>query len=192
MLHLIANNKLTIQGVNDMYAQEYIDYLVHFHGDRDYFECHEILEEYWKKIDPGNKESILVGFILLAVSSYHHRRNNFSGAKRTLIKATEIFRRQDQQIHSFGLEKESFFELMEEVLKQIEAQKPYDSMNLPISDNQLLESCIRTCRMKGYTWGTKSDLTNNELIDRHSTRDRSDVIQERMQSLKNKQNKSRE
>ena len=24
---------------------KYIDFLVHFHGDRDYFECHEILEE---------------------------------------------------------------------------------------------------------------------------------------------------
>ncbi|PAD68333.1 hypothetical protein CHH83_14265, partial [Bacillus sp. 7586-K] len=34
-----------------MYDQEYIDFLVHFHCDRDYFECHEILEEHWKK-DP--------------------------------------------------------------------------------------------------------------------------------------------
>ncbi|MDZ5471143.1 DUF309 domain-containing protein (plasmid) [Bacillus sp. 31A1R] len=175
-----------------MYAQEYIDYLVHFHGDRDYFECHEILEEYWKKVDRGNKESILVGFILLAVSTYHHRRNNFSGAVRTLIKATEIFKKQEQKIHSFGLDKEGFFILIQERLKLMEAQKPYDSMNLPIGDAQLIEACIRTCRMKGFTWGTESDLTNEELIHRHSTRDRSDVIQERMQSLKNKQNKSRE
>ena len=31
-----------------MYPTEYIQFLIHFHGDYDYFECHEILEEYWK------------------------------------------------------------------------------------------------------------------------------------------------
>lgn len=33
-----------------MYPPEYIEFLYHFHCDRDYFECHEILEELWKKI----------------------------------------------------------------------------------------------------------------------------------------------
>ncbi|MFZ3196347.1 MAG: DUF309 domain-containing protein, partial [Bacillus mycoides] len=27
-----------------MYPTEYIQFLIHFHGDYDYFECHEILE----------------------------------------------------------------------------------------------------------------------------------------------------
>lgn len=31
-----------------MYPTEYIQFLIHFHGDYDYFECHEILEGYWK------------------------------------------------------------------------------------------------------------------------------------------------
>ena len=63
------------------FPQKYIEYLVHFHGDRDYFECHEILEEYWKKIDNGNKESIWVGLIQLAVANYHHRRKNLTVPK---------------------------------------------------------------------------------------------------------------
>ncbi|MEH7501602.1 DUF309 domain-containing protein, partial [Neobacillus drentensis] len=29
-----------------MYPTEYIQFLAHFHGDRDYFECHELLEDY--------------------------------------------------------------------------------------------------------------------------------------------------
>lgn len=32
-----------------MYPEAYIEYLAEFHGSRDYFECHELLEEHWKK-----------------------------------------------------------------------------------------------------------------------------------------------
>ena len=45
-----------------MYSQAYIDYLVHFHGDRDYFECHELLEEHWKKTKEDT--AILFGLAL--------------------------------------------------------------------------------------------------------------------------------
>ncbi len=38
-----------------MYPNAYLDYLVYFHGHRDYFECHEVLEEYWKKDQAGKK-----------------------------------------------------------------------------------------------------------------------------------------
>lgn len=37
-----------------MYPAEYLEYLVYFHADRDYFECHEILEEYWKEQGMNN------------------------------------------------------------------------------------------------------------------------------------------
>ncbi|WP_460291943.1 DUF309 domain-containing protein, partial [Bacillus cereus] len=39
-----------------MYPTEYIQFLIHFHGDYDYFECHEILEEYWKTKPRGNRD----------------------------------------------------------------------------------------------------------------------------------------
>ena len=44
-----------------MYPTEYIQFLIHFHGDYDYFECHEILEEYWKTKPRGNRDHYLVG-----------------------------------------------------------------------------------------------------------------------------------
>lgn len=88
-----------------MYPKEYIQFLAHFHGDRDYFECHELLEDYWKKTDSGNKDSIWVGLILVAVSSYHHRRSNFIGAKRTLEKAMHIFEFQADSLTKLGLDK---------------------------------------------------------------------------------------
>ena len=86
-----------------MYPSEYIQFLAHFHGDRDYFECHELLEDYWKKTDSRNKNSIWVGFILLSVSLYHHRRNNFSGAQRTLATAIKFFELQPDTLTKLGV-----------------------------------------------------------------------------------------
>ncbi|MER2115318.1 MAG: DUF309 domain-containing protein, partial [Solibacillus isronensis] len=33
----------------------FIDYCAYFNGNNDYFECHEVLEEYWKEIAPREK-----------------------------------------------------------------------------------------------------------------------------------------
>jgi uncharacterized protein len=168
---------------DSLYPHEYIQYLIYFHGNRDYFECHEVLEEYWKKADPRNKDSIWVGLILLAVSTYHHRRNNFKGAKRTLEKAMHIFISQIPSVTKLGLHAEILQETLAERLKKIETGQAYSSFNLPISDPGLLETCISACKQIGFQWEKESDTTNDSLIHRHKLRDRSDVILERMNSL---------
>jgi predicted metal-dependent hydrolase len=167
-----------------LYPKEYIQFLAHFHGDRDYFECHEILEEYWKKNDVRNKNSIWVGLILLAVSTYHHRRNNFTGAKRTLEKAITIFKTQSFFLTKLSLDPHLLQVLVKERLSIITKQQRYNSFNLPISDQALLELCRRYCEQNGLVWGKDSDLANDHLVHRHVLRDRTSVIEERIQSLK--------
>lgn len=170
-----------------MYPKEYIQYLVHFHCTRDYFECHELLEEYWKQTDKNNKRSILVAFILLSVSAYHHRRENFSGAWRTLKKAKAIFAEKEKEIPAFGIDSKALLQLIEKKLKQIENKKKYESFQLPIADKGLLKKCIEQCNKKGYAWGAESNLSDKQLVHRHKERDRSGVIREREEALKLKQ-----
>lgn len=167
-----------------MFPKEYIQFLAHFHGDRDYFECHEILEEYWKKNDVKNKNSIWVGLILLAVSAYHHRRNNFNGAKRTLEKAITIFKTQPESVIKLGLDPHLLQDILTSRLSNITNQQRYISFNLPIWDQALLDLCRRYCKQNGFVWGMNSDLTNEHLVHRHILRDRTSVIEERNQSLK--------
>lgn len=59
------------------YDPLYLAYLVYFNRDRDYFECHEVLEELWlaKQRDPLYKALLQV-----AVGLYHCRNNNMRGA----------------------------------------------------------------------------------------------------------------
>ncbi|MFB6465945.1 DUF309 domain-containing protein [Cytobacillus sp. Hz8] len=174
-----------------MFPKEYIEFLVHFHGDRDYFECHEILEEYWKTSTPQDKSSIWVGFILLSVSLYHHRRQNFSGALRTIEKAIHIFLTKADQLERLGINQEQFLSLIRSRREEIEAGQCYQSMNLPIIDQNLTNQCFSLCQEKGIIWGTQSDLANEALIHRHSQRDRTSVILERNFALeKRKKNRS--
>lgn len=170
-------------GVDQLYPIEYIQYLIHFHGDRDYFECHEILEDYWKKQDYGNKKSIWVGFIQLAVSAYHHRRGNFDGAKKTMEKAIAIFSHEKKAVNHLGLNNELFFFILDERFSQIEHKINYESFNFPISDPSLIQRCKSLCKEQGLVWCSKSDLSNHNLLHRHILRDRTGVIQERLNAL---------
>ncbi|WP_174734064.1 DUF309 domain-containing protein [Mesobacillus harenae] len=171
-----------------MYPQQYIEYLIHFHGSRDYFECHELLEEYWKETDKGNKNSVYVALILLAVSAYHHRRGNFPGAIRTLEKSLSIFQQTKPDTARLGLDEQDLEKLLDSKMQDLRAETPYKSFNLPISDERLLNTCKMESIRMGYIWLKESDMANEDILNRHSSRDRSEVINDRLKALKLKRN----
>ncbi|MBO8154899.1 MAG: DUF309 domain-containing protein [Bacillaceae bacterium] len=150
-----------------MFDEAYIEYLVHFHCTRDYFECHEILEERWKQELPLDRESIWVAFIQLAVALYHHRRGNLEGAKRLMKKSINKFQKNDEKIEQFGLNKYEFWTLIDHVERRIMGEKPYVSVSLPIEHPDLLHKLKEKCSEFSCTYPSKSDLTNPELIHRH-------------------------
>jgi uncharacterized protein len=156
-------------------------YLYHFHVDRDYFECHEILEEYWKEHTDQQKDSIWVGLILLAVANYHHRRKNFTGARKTLEKAIQILHTHQQELKSLGFNITELSELLDKHQLAINHSQPYFSYTLPIELNRLdLLNCYSQNEIDKIVWGKDSDLSNTHLVNRHKLRDRTDVINERL------------
>ncbi|PPA71304.1 DUF309 domain-containing protein [Jeotgalibacillus proteolyticus] len=173
------------------YPQSYIDYLVHFHGDRDYFECHEALEEFWKEHTEMDRNSIWVAWIQLAVALYHQRRGNFSGAKRMIEKAFKKFRHHEKQLPEFGMQPALFLEQLQNLTASITAKTPYTSIQLPIDDFYLESTCREQCLKKGFTWGQISDLSDRMITERHRLRDRSDVILLREKELRKRNNKPR-
>ena len=166
------------------YPNEFIQYLSEFHGSRDYFECHEILEEYWKEHLPLDRESVWVGFIQLAVGMYHYRRNNLSGALRTLQKAKQILSKHPHVIEQLGIDSEGLSSLLHNSIHKVQNTDPYTSPSLPIRDPELIRACQVMCKKYGYTWNRESNLSDSSLVNRHSTRDRTEVIQERFDQLK--------
>ncbi|PKG24176.1 DUF309 domain-containing protein [Niallia nealsonii] len=171
-----------------MYPNEYILFLVHFHGDRDYFECHEILEEYWKQVDKANKQSIWVAFILLAVSCYHFRRGNYSGALKTIRKSLHIFQIKNEDINQYGLNKDKLLLTLEELEKQISHLSTFKGFNLPICDEKLEDLCKNKAAELGLLWKDQTPV-DPTIINRHLTRDRKAVLKEREEALFMRQRK---
>lgn len=169
-----------------MYESSYIDYLAHLHGTRDYFECHELLEERWKKDTPLKKDAILVGFIQYAVSQYHYRRKNYKGALRTLEKALAIFSNKGTELKEYGINPAHFQNDLTKLRERIETRKPYQSTNLPINDPSLTKLVEKRCRDFNCSFGNPSNLQDPYLIHKHKNRDRTEVIEERIQALRKK------
>ncbi|WP_078380120.1 DUF309 domain-containing protein [Sutcliffiella halmapala] len=176
-----------------MYPQAYVDFLHYFHCDRDYFECHEVLEEHWKEREANERELHWVGLIQIAVGLYHHRRGNFNGAQKMLKNAVKIINKERTAINKLGLDSEKTVALLSEHIQQVEKKEDYKSFNLPITDSALLTSCMKQAKIQNKHWGSPSDLSNDSLINRHSTRNREDVINERLvQLMKRQQSKEKE
>lgn len=170
------------------YPAAYIDYLVHFHADRDYFECHELLEEHWKMDVPADRKIVWVGLIQIAVSLYHQRRGNYNGAFRMMKSAVRILSDEKEEIQKLGLDDTTLLSSLHTRLTAIQHEMTYESLDLPITDSSLLTLCQQKSKEKGLIWGQRSDLSNNELIHRHKLRDRTSVIAERQKSLHDKRN----
>lgn len=171
-----------------MYPKEYLDYLIYFHAQRDYFECHEILEEYWKKEEnPSLRKKVWVGLIQIAVSLYHQRRKNFSGSLKMMEGALNIFENETDDLERLGLHSASLVEQIKQRIEDIKNRKAYESMTLPLRED-VLEECQQLCQQQQLTWGIPSDVNNEALIHKHTLRDRSDVLEERDRQRKRRRN----
>jgi uncharacterized protein len=166
--------------------EAYVYFLAHFHGTRDYFECHELLEEHWKAESDLRLKGLWHGLIQVAVSIYHERRGNMAGARKMMMMAIE--RVTAEEPGRAGLDKELLLERLEARLLNIQRRVvgeaiPYQDMELPIIDHELLRKAQDVCEEWGVEWNRASPLDELELIHRHTRRDRSDVIEERRKRL---------
>ncbi|MED1204928.1 DUF309 domain-containing protein [Heyndrickxia acidicola] len=168
------------------YPSEYISYLIHFHGDRDYFECHEILEEYWKESNDFNRDSVWVGLIQVAVAFYHYRRRNLKGASRLLTRSRNLLSKKEQDIHHLGLDYPKLLNILDVSIAKLSSGQPYKSIDLPILDSKLLQLCLTECKKNDFQWNMPSDLQNHFIVNRHLVRDRSEIEKMRLVALSQK------
>lgn len=158
-----------------------IEYLVHFNGSRDYFFCHDILEECWKASPIMRKKSLEVGFIQVAVGQYHMRIGNTRGGYKMLHGALEIVEDNLLKIASIGINSEKLANEIRLCLKQ----EDFTEINISIMNEDLLNVVLAECTQRNYIW-KDNDVSDKKIIFKHKTRDRSDVIHARLESLKNK------
>ncbi|WP_163526275.1 DUF309 domain-containing protein [Halobacillus ihumii] len=153
-----------------MYPEAYLEYLAHFHGTRDYFECHEVLEDYWKENDPQNRDSVWVCLIQLAVCQYHFRRKNTTGALTLIMKTLHRLEINRCQLVSLGIDDKLLKKQLVDQKRRLDEGRDYTSLTLPIFDSHLIDEVKQLCTDWGVSFGTPSDLTDLNLIDKHKRR----------------------
>lgn len=171
------------------YPEAYIRYMAEFHGTRDFFECHEIMEEYWKSCGDGPLKPIWLGLIQVAVSRYHERRGNFPGALKMITQACRNL--SEEGLNVIGIDAHEMLRQLSELRRELEdavrgGVKPYRELDLPIRDPELLRQCREACDREGFVWLAPSPYHDASVIHRHKLRDRSAVVEERRRSLEAK------
>jgi predicted metal-dependent hydrolase len=71
------------------YDRLYVAFIYYFNIERDYFECHEVMEELW--LEEGRKP-LYQGLLQLAVGLYHHRNGNVGGAIKLFTQGIDKLR----------------------------------------------------------------------------------------------------
>ncbi|MFD2612118.1 DUF309 domain-containing protein [Paenibacillus gansuensis] len=171
------------------YPEAYVRYLIHFHTDRDYFECHEVLEEFWKEHPEDARSELWVGLIQLAVAMYHERRGNCKGAVKMLSSSfNKLIEQGDVSV--LGLNPDRLSKLMKQRLQSYENRAEdavYRDLELPFMDLQLLKTCRERA---GEDWNAPSRMNVPELVHKHIMRDRTQVIAARAAEMKKRAERS--
>ncbi len=154
------------------YPVPYLEFLAHFHIDHDYFECHELLEEHWKKTD-GTRDSVWVGLIQSAVFLYHYRRGNLNGALRMAQKAINCFYQKPAALVRLGIDPDKLITVIERSLRQMQNGVSFKPIEIPFLDEQLKKELTQFAE-------TFQPETNEYFLShKHKLRDRTEVIKAR-------------
>ncbi|SDN38655.1 DUF309 domain-containing protein [Alkalicoccus daliensis] len=162
------------------YPAEYKLFLAHFHGTRDFFECHEILEEYWLE---QNKETRWLALIQLAVAVYHERQGNLRGSYKLYNKVQHHMLHDKRLFEELSIDAEQLAFLISKRIKGLEENQPYQPLNLPLIDEDLLVECRNIAASWNADWKNDDQNTPADLRFKHRMRDRSEVIAARKASL---------
>ncbi|MCE4957097.1 DUF309 domain-containing protein [Macrococcoides caseolyticum] len=152
--------------MNFLFNKAFNDYITEFHEKRDYFECHEIMEDAWKEKEHYTKQDPEVALIMLATGLYHLRRHNVKGAIILLNKTIDMMQL-NKTFLSHYLEIDNVIQSIQELI----IKQTYQSINLPL--------------VSRITFKHPQSISE-EILHKHKLRDRTDVILSRQWALNNK------
>lgn len=155
----------------------FVDYCTYFNGNQDYFECHEVLEEYWKEVAPGDKNHPLVGYVQLATGMYHWRRNNTIGAMKILKKAETNFSMNHSSPFFDFIEFDRLCKNCEISMIAIEKGDNFEPFKLTFINEAFASIVLQKIIDMPV-------LPKEFLLHKHMLRDRSDILEARNEKIR--------
>lgn len=127
------------------YEELYVAFIYYFNIERDYFECHEVMEALW--LEEG-RNPIFQGLLQIAVGLYHHRNGNVSGSIKLFSQGIAKLEAQPDILHGIRLQK-----LVEDARVYVEKlhrleEKPFEFYDLDIVvTDPVLEGLIEEMKL---------------------------------------------
>ncbi|MDF2922795.1 MAG: hypothetical protein K0R57_1709 [Paenibacillaceae bacterium] len=84
------------------YEQLYVAFIYYFNVERDYFECHEVMEELW--LEEG-RNLVFQGLLQIAVGLYHFRNGNVSGSIKLFTQGIDKLGEEPEVLYGIRLGK---------------------------------------------------------------------------------------
>ncbi|KXH82058.1 DUF309 domain-containing protein [Sporosarcina sp. HYO08] len=161
----------------------FVKFIVYFNENQDFFECHEVLEEYWKSLPNSDKQHPLTAFILLSTGMYHWRRRNFTGAEKTLQKAVLKF--MNFKLHAPDFTEEiDMHQLIADAKLAFSQSKERSSFSpFPI---HVSSATLASHVNEMVTSIELLPFGSDAVIHKHMLRDRSDILRKREEKKKSR------
>ncbi|SMO73027.1 DUF309 domain-containing protein [Melghirimyces algeriensis] len=124
------------------YSPLFIQFLRYFNVDRDYYECHEVLEELWME---EGREPLIQGILQVAVGLYHYHQENMNGARKLFRAALDKLRSYPGD--SMGIDLTALMSDVEIRLQRLERMEgqavAFDDPKIRILDHELKRRVVR-------------------------------------------------
>ncbi|MFC3900763.1 DUF309 domain-containing protein [Aliicoccus persicus] len=172
-------------------------YLTDFYNEliikQDYFECHEIAEDYWKSNGNFSKVDAEVFLIQISTGEYHYRRGNLTGAKKCYSKAIELLEEQHYNLDDLGLTEQTKA-FLNHRLADILNHVPFKPPNIPLTESMLNMLYIQHGQhIEEHAFIAsiyENHVTHHNIVHKHLVRDRTSVNQAREEALRLRQKRS--
>lgn len=114
----------------------YIQFVYYFNVERDYYECHEVMEELW--LEEG-RDPLCQGLLQIAVGLFHARNDNVGGAIKLFTQGLAKLRPHEHT--DLGIDLRRLIADSEQYVSRLESNTetpfPYEDLTLVITSDQL-------------------------------------------------------
>lgn len=149
------------------YPELYLEFLLEFHTTRNYFTCHDLLEDLWRETSLTlEKDNVYVGLLQIAVAMYHWRRKNFRGASILIAGSITKLTSKEIELEALGIQFLACLKLLEQLQIMIAAESTYCSPNIPLQA-ELARYYVACCQQRQLVWQAESCVANELLVNAH-------------------------
>ncbi|WP_438448622.1 DUF309 domain-containing protein [Gorillibacterium sp. sgz5001074] len=118
------------------YERLYVEFVYYFNVERDYFECHEVMEELW--LEEG-RSPVFQGLLQIAVGLYHYRNGNVSGSIKLFTQGIAKLENQPEILYGIRVGKlvEESRTYVEKLLRLEEEPFDFYDLDIEVTDPEL-------------------------------------------------------